>query len=179
MDLEPLNTNIYPLLLPRCDEGQTGHFVLVIFETELESLLGPSGMLSDRQMLVKYNPFAQDDDSAVEKVQREWNFIITNPSQYYEQLMHDARYPEIYPDVKLAMDDFDKFGAGLAFEFKRECSFIISAIATLEREYHKPMDDEEWVTRLNWVHPHLFVRKALGNPLSDLEHNIAGVAYEM
>jgi hypothetical protein len=74
IDLKNPNLEIYPLLLPVCDDGNLGHLILVI-DTD-----NPMDLTSDHQMLVRYNPYAPDDDEALERVERDWNFVISNPS---------------------------------------------------------------------------------------------------
>ncbi|MCJ7455750.1 hypothetical protein MUP07_03275 [Candidatus Bathyarchaeota archaeon] len=177
IDLKNPQVQMYPLLLPRCEDGHLGHFVLVI-ETE-----DPSSSVSERQMLLRYNPYAPDDDTAVEKVQASWNFIVSNPSAVWDDITSDYSYYEEQDRSRMErfmMRDLLRYSSGLAYEFKQESGFNLSAIVTCEaRVFHKPIHEVIWETRLWWVHPHSFVRRILGKPLTDLEHNIAGVAYDL
>lgn len=172
IDLKNPDAKTYPLLLPICEDGSKGHFILVLETEEYE-------YTSDRQMLVRYNPYAQDDDDALEKVQASWNYIVSNPAMVWKDCQDD--YSDIHDEsyARLVLRDFLGFGSGMAHEFKQESGFIISAIVTCEREYYKPLDQEDWVTRLWWVHPHSFVKGTLGKQFGELEHNIAGVAYDL
>lgn len=172
VDLKNEDIEKYPLLLPRCEDGNRGHFVLVLFDSDSPTFEGQS----DYQMLLKYNPYAYDDDASLEKVVQKWDYMVTSPAYYHKYMEGEARYDESY-DPSEAKIEFDQFGAGLAYGFRKESGVVISAVACVEQEYFKPAERVDWVTRLYWVHPHYSVRKSLGNPLDDLPHNVGGVAY--
>jgi hypothetical protein len=168
VDLQAPSSTMYPLLLPRCDDGSLGHFILVVETDE------PEEYISERQLLVRYNPNAGDDDPSLDKIQETWDFTISNPSKVCDDLFVD--YGDI-SDTKWIREKFSKYASGLAHEFKQESGFILSAIVTCEAEYLKHSDQPEWSTRLWWVHPHAYVRRTLGRPFMDLAYNVAGVAY--
>ncbi len=179
VDPDNRESRSYPLLLPICDDGTVGHFILIIEETELESLGGPAMGLSDRQLLVRYNPSAGDDVGALEKVIATWNFIVTRPASTYHEIMGAAHSPEIYRSPKEAMQEYDQFASSLAADFRQESGLILSGIAESESEYIKPQDEEDWLTRLYWTHEHKYVRTRVGKPLEVLDFNIAGIAYDL
>ena len=172
VDLKNEDIEKYPLLLPRCDDGNRGHFILVLFDSESPTFEGQS----DQQMLLKYNPNAYDDDSSLEKIVQKWDYMVTSPAFHHKIMESEERYDELL-DPPEAEIEFDRFGGNLAYEFRKESGVVISAIACVEQEYYKPTDRVDWVTRLYWVHPHYSVRRALGNPLQNLIHNVGGVAY--
>lgn len=174
VDPSELKRKVYPLLLPVCDDNNIGHFVLVIEDTTIETLGGETGPLSDRQVLIQYNPMAEDDESAIEKVVAEYNCIITKPNYYHDDLF--SQTDEIYSHRE-ARRIFRNFMEGLAFEFRKESNLVLSAIIQSEWEMTSKHNGD-WITRAYWVHPHQYVKGRIGKTLEMLDHNIAGVVYD-
>lgn len=174
VELGAASSKTYPLLLPICEDRNLGHYVLVIEDTDKEALGGPNGPLSDRQVLVQYNPMAQDDDSAIEKFVAEYNYIISKPDFYSDELLSDV--PELY-DEEEAMQNFSRFVDGLAYEYRKESGFVLSAIVQSEYEMLSK-DNGDWITRAYWTHPHDYIKRKIGKPFDILDHNIASVVYD-
>lgn len=175
VELSRPSFEIYPLLLPVCNDRNVGHFVLVIEETTQRSLGGPTGALSDRQVLVHYNPMAEDDETAIEKVVAEYNYIITKPSYYYDELMSEV--PEIY-SRDVAKRSFRDFVECLAFEYRKESGLVLSAVVEVKFARALRAEEGSWETFVYWSHPHNYVKRRIGKAFEILEHNIAGVVYD-
>jgi hypothetical protein len=179
VDLKDKTAELNPLMLPVCEDGNAGHFILLTFLTERESLGGGESGLSDYQMLIRYNPYAQDDDTSLEKIERSWNYIIHHPA-HFEQFApeEDLEGQSYYFPRQAQKATFaEQEGKRIAAHFRLESGYILSGIASLEEEYFKPADRTEWVTRLYWVHPHKEIKSILGNPMDTLIHNVGGVAW--
>ncbi len=175
VELSRPSFEIYPLLLPVCNDRNVGHFVLVIEETTQRSLGGPAGALSDHQVLVHYNPMAEDDETAIEKIVAEYNYIITKPSYYYDELMIEDL--EIYgPDV--VKRRFRDFVEDLAFEYRKISDLVLSAIVEVKYAPAPRSEEGSWETFVYWSHPHDYVKRRIGKAFGILEHNIAGVVYD-
>ena len=174
VDLNNVDAKTYPLLLPRCKDGHLGHFILATYDADSKPFAGIP--VSDTQILIKYNPYASDDDSSVEEIINSWNFIITQPARNFEDdLMVETWIP---PKSRLnetqSYKTLLKVGSKVAYEFKRESGFIISAIVSLTNT--DPVNDGQVVSRFDWVHPHPYVRNTLGKPLDYMGHNVVEIA---
>ena len=143
--------SITPFLLPICDDGSLGHFVLVVLESDTETLAGRS----DYQALVRYNPSADDADSAIEKVEETYRYDTDYPSTLMADLNSDFDESDARWAAKQKIEaakTFDRFMYHDAQFFKRESGLVLSAIVTHEWEWYSK-DEGEYATHVAWVHP--------------------------
>ncbi len=164
---------ISPFLLPVCDDGNLGHFILVVLESDTETLRGRS----DYQALVRYNPYAEDADNALEKVEETYRFDTDYPGTLLADLTSDIDDADPNWAAKQRIEaakTFDRFMFQDAQFFKRESGLVLSAIVTHEwRWFSKDVGDYE--TEVAWAHPNGYIRSAIGRKGSTLDYDIAGV----
>lgn len=170
VDLEKSKIEMSNLILPICKDGTIGHFMLILFDSDTKSL----AECSDSQMLVKYNPKAGDEDDAIEEVISDFNYILEQPEMSLKNLTPDDDF-----EIRNPFEDFKKSWTHTANHFRRESGYLISSIVSLKEVFYGyKMQDSRWETRKYWVHPHNYIKKSIGDEFDDLDHNIAGVAYE-
>lgn len=193
VDLKSPGSALYPLLLPRCEDGNMGHFVLIIDVDDPklidEYTLDDTCIDSTRQMLVTFNPYADDAENAIESVKKTWRHRMTSPSWFWEALLEeyvagaspagytrDASYNWKKPEL---VEEYSR----LEYEFRHDTGYMISAIVSRDtrKEFGAPfgmVTIGEYDTRLWWVHPHAFVRRMIGKPLDKMKLDIARVAHD-
>ena len=172
VDMKTTKVDLNPLTLPICDDGEIGHFMLVLVDSDTESLW-PN---SDEQLLIRYNPEAKDSDSAIEKIIGQYNYLISNPSTILDDLQSELTREDIREfEVQEMWNNFDSFCHGIVNHFRRESSFVISSIVSSKYVYENKYVPDRYETRKYWVHPHKFIQKSIGTAHQALNHDIAEI----
>ena len=176
VDIRKTESELYPLMLPVCDDDNLGFFVLVYGDNGASST-NAFGTLSDTQYLVKYNPFKGGNESdAIEEVVSTYNYILTRPEEiirevndYYRMDSYDVPQETINEIETEINNHFD----GIARVFRKESGLTISAIVDLQTHMFGNKDNIDDVSTQFWVHPHEYIRKNIGEPGEIMDYDIA------
>ena len=172
VDMETTKVDLNPLTLPICYDKEIGHFMLIMVDSDTESLWANS----DEQFLIRYNPKAKDSDSAIEKIIGHYDYLINNPSTILDDLQSELTGEDTRElEVQEMWNNFDSFCHGIVNHFRRESGFVISSIVSSKYVYENKYVPDRYETRKYWVHPHKFIQRSIGTAHQALNHDIAGI----
>ena len=172
VDMETTKVDLNPLTLPICNDGEIGHFMLVMVDSDTELLWAHS----DEQFLIQYNPKAEDNDSAIEEIIEHYNYLINRPSRILDDLQSELTGDDTREgEVQVMWNNFDSFCHGIVNHFRRESGVVISSIVSSKYVYENKYVPDRYETRKYWVHPHKFIQRSIGMAHQALDHDIAEI----
>lgn len=183
VNLRKLDSQLFPLLLPLCEDDNVGFFVLVYDDQ------GPSGQNlygegSDLQYIIKYNPYCEGDESdAVEETVSAYNYILRRPKMVIREINDyhtmDMENQDITPEIRNDIaNEIDQHFNDISLFFRKLSGLTISAIVDTATEMIGHKDNIEDVSKLFWVHPHRYVRKKLGEIGETMDYDVAGYVHD-